>query len=126
MKCKVFECQCQADKNSLFCKEHKVLIPSICSGCGNQIMIKPKYYKEDEKYYCRSCSSKIRISEFNKTDRAREIRLHNAKTYNMSEKGKMNREKGLKIIHENYTGSEKHINQVRNLGLIYGPKKRHD
>jgi len=116
-KCKVLECSNNAVKGSDFCEEHKTFIISYCSGCGAKIKLKSRNYEPDGKFYCRSCSSKMRIIEYNKSEASTQVRHMNMVRYNNSEAGKKNREKGLKAIHSSYTGSPKHIQQIRALGL---------
>lgn len=118
--CKVTDCKNSAIANSDFCSQHKLFINMKCS-CGADLKVKARNYEQGKEYFCRSCSSRRRIEEYNKTDAAKKQRNENIKKYNSSDKAKINREKGLKYIHDNYTGSKKHIEQIRSLGLKYGP-----
>lgn len=122
-------CSEEAVAWSVSCKKHRPspkpsspYINCYCAECGAKIKVKSKNYEVDKKFYCRRCSSKLRIIEYNKTGPAREVRHNNMINYNNSDIGKKNREKGLKKIHEVYTGSTKHIQQIK---CLCKTKKNH-
>jgi hypothetical protein len=117
-KCKVLECSEDAVMGSVFCEKHRLSIDGYCSECHRKLKIKPKNYEIDKEFYCRSCSSRLRISEYNNSEVARTVRHENMTAYNNSDIGKKNREKGLKVIHSTYTGSPEHMQQIRSLGLM--------
>lgn len=117
-KCKVLECSEDAVDGSMFCEKHRFSIDGYCSECHRELKIKPKNYEIDKKFYCRSCSSRLRISSYNSSENAKAVRHENMVNYNNSEIGKINRAKGLNIIHQNYTGSPEHLKQIRSLGLM--------
>lgn len=122
-KCCVEGCNCETANNARFCSKHMTGIEFKCSSCGKTITIKPRNYEPKKEYFCRSCSSRNRIIKYNKSEEAKKVRSKNMHNYNASEIGIKNREKGLETMHKNYTGSTKHISQITNLGLKFGPMK---
>ena len=109
--------------SSLYCEEHIHGIKTKCPDCNQEVIVRPSHYDENKLYYCLECNGRKRAIENNNSPKGKARILNNFKRYRESDKAIENRKNAIKEMQKTYIGSTKHLKQIKELGLKYGPMK---